>query len=123
MGKMELDMSKTFFDINKLGNDGELSKKMLDESAPYVRDVLRRNLEKVIGKNLKGKSRSTGELLSSLGISKIKKDRNGYWNIKIGFAGTDSRGVSNGLKAGVLEYGKSNQEKRPFAAPTAMRMM
>ena len=109
---MELDMSGTLFDVSRLGDDGDLSKKMLDGSAPYVKDVLHDNLESVIGKDLKGESRST----------KMKKDGDGYWNVKIGFAGTDSRGVRNGLKAGVLEYGKSYQQARPFVRPTAKQV-
>ncbi len=114
MGKMEINLDN---EIIKLGSeDGELPKAMIFNAAPYVFNVLKGNLEKVIGI---GKSNnSSGELAASLGMTKIQQDRSGYWNLKIGFGGKDKNGVRNGLKAGVLEHGKSNQAPRPFVAPT-----
>lgn len=114
MGKMEINLDN---EIMKLGSeDGELPKAMIFNAAPYVFNVLKGNLEKVIGI---GKSKnSSGELAASLGMTKIQQDRSGYWNLKIGFGGKDKNGIRNGLKAGVLEHGKSNQAPRPFVAPT-----
>lgn len=114
MGKMEINLDN---EIIKLGSeDGELPKAMIFNAAPYVFNVLKGNLEKVIGI---GKSKnSSGELAASLGMTKIQQDRSGYWNLKIGFGGKDKNGIRNGLKAGVLEHGKSNQAPRPFVAPT-----
>lgn len=111
---MEINLDN---EIMKLGSeDGELPKAMIFNAAPYVFNVLKGNLEKVIGI---GKSKnSSGELAASLGMTKIQQDRSGYWNLKIGFGGKDKNGIRNGLKAGVLEHGKSNQAPRPFVAPT-----
>ncbi len=103
-------------------SDGALSKKMLLSAAPYVKAIFVKNLEKAIGKKNKGKDRSTGELLWSVGISKARKSGDGYWDVKIGVTGVDSKGVRNGLKAGILEHGKSNQPARPFAKPTARQV-
>ena len=121
MGRMDISFDSEFLTLESIA-DGELSKKMLLESAPHVKTVFKTNLEKAIGSGNRKKGRSTGELLASVGITGVRKSRDGYWDIKIGVSGTDSNGVRNGLKAGVLEHGKSNQPARPFAAPTAKKV-
>lgn len=69
--------------------------------------------------NLKGvlSGTSTGELLSSLGLSGVKIDRNGNSNIKVGFSEPRSDGKSNAMIANVIEYGKHNQPAKPFLKP------
>ena len=59
----------------------------------------------------------SGELLASFGISPMKMDSNGDHNVKIGFDGYDSKGVSNQLKARIMESGISKIKKRPFVRP------
>lgn len=75
---------------------------------------VRSNLTAVIGKDLKEKSRSTGQLLSALGTSGALQDRNGDFNVKIGFAENRTDGKSNAMLANILEYGKHGQPAKPF---------
>lgn len=121
MGKMDISFDSELLTLEPIA-DGELSKKMLLSAAPHVKAVFKNNLEKAIGSGNRKKDRSTGELLSSVGITGVRKNRDGYWDIKIGVSGKDSNGVRNGLKAGVLEHGKSNQPARPFARPTVKQV-
>lgn len=120
MANMDIKLDQDLFKYNE-SDDGELSKAMIYKSAPYVVGVFKANLQKSIGRG-KGESKSKGALLASVGLSKMSKDKKGFWNLKIGFSGKDENGVRNGLKAGVLEHGKSNQTPRPFAAPTARQV-
>ena len=62
-------------------------------------------------------SRSTGELLSSLGTSRPLQDRNGNFNVKIGFSEPRGGGGSNAKIANIIEYGKSGQPAKPFLKP------
>ena len=71
----------------------------------------------MIGKNTKAESRSTGELESALGISPAKQDRDGNFNVKIGFEEPRSDGGSNAKIANILEYGKHGQPPKPFLKP------
>jgi len=88
---------------------------VLEAGGQVVLGKVRSNLQAVIGKNLKHKpSRSTGELVSALGLSPAKMDRNGNFNVKVGFAEPHSGGVSNAMLANVIEYGKHGQPAKPF---------
>ena len=78
---------------------------------------VKNNLSSVIGKDTKQESESTGQLLSSLGTASVKQDKDGVFNVKIGFADNRSDGKSNAMIASVLEYGRSNQKARPFLKP------
>ena len=84
-------------------------------------DKLKSNLSSVVGKNTKVKSRSTGELESALGVSPAKQDRDGNFNVKIGFAEPRSDGGSNAKIANILEYGKHGQPPKPFLKPAKSR--
>jgi HK97 gp10 family phage protein len=75
------------------------------------------NLSSAVGSGTKEKSRSTGELERSLGLSPAKQNRNGNWDVKIGFAEPRSDGNSNAKIANILEYGKSGQPPKPFLKP------
>lgn len=115
--------------IEKLGNKtDEIIEKSLEAGAGVVEDKVRNNLRDVIGKGTKTDSRSTGELLSSLGTSPPLVDRNGVYNIKVGFAEprkeqNTAKGKrsykerTNAMIASVLEYGKHGQAPKPFLAP------
>ena len=61
--------------------------------------------------------RSTGELERSIGLSPVKLDRNGNYNIKIGFSEPRSDGGSNAKLANIIEYGKHGQPAKPFLKP------
>jgi HK97 gp10 family phage protein len=95
----------------------EIVPKVLAAGAEVVEKNVRSNLASVIGKNTKAESRSTGELLSSLGTSPAKQDRNGNFDVKIGFKEPRSDGESNAKIANILEYGKHGQPPKPFLKP------
>jgi HK97 gp10 family phage protein len=95
----------------------EIVPKVLTAGAEVVEKNVRSNLASVIGKNTKVESRSTGELLSSLGTSPAKQDRNGNFDVKIGFKEPRSDGESNAKIANILEYGKHGQPPKPFLKP------
>jgi len=75
------------------------------------------NLQAVIGRGTKHKSRSTGELASALGLSPARLDRDGNFDVKIGFREPRRDGGSNAKLANILEYGKHGQPPRPFLKP------
>lgn len=91
-------------------NSEEILKRAVYDGAAIVADEVRQRLHAVLSPD------ATGQLESSLGISKIQNDR-GYVNARIGFDGYDSKGVPNQLKANVLESGSTRQPKRPFMRP------
>lgn len=77
------------------------------------------NLAARIGVGTKNPSESTGELIASLETTKPVQDYKGNWNLRVGIPTTkDSKGVSNALKAAVMEYGKSGQPPKPWLKPT-----
>ena len=106
-------------DISKLADKtDEIVPKVLEAGGKVVLARVRGNLQSVVGKKLKYKGRSTGELISALGLSPAKLDRNNNFDIKIGFR-EPRRGkkVSNAMLANILEHGKSGQPPKPFLKP------
>ncbi len=95
----------------------EIIPRVLEAGAEVVYDKVKSNLESVIGNNTKSESRSTGELVSALGVSPAKQDKDGNFNVKIGFKEPRSDGDSNAKIANVLEYGKQGQPPKPFLKP------
>ena len=91
--------------------------KVLEAGGNVVLQKVKSNLQGVIGKGTKRCSKSTGELLRSIGLSKARQDRNGDHNVKVGFAEPRSNGGSNAKVANILEYGKHGQPARPFLKP------
>lgn len=92
----------------------EIVPKVLEAGAEVVYEKVKSNLEAVVGKGTKYESRSTGELIDSLGVSPALLDRQGNYNVKVGFAEPRKDGGSNAKIANVLEYGKSGQPPKPF---------
>ncbi len=95
----------------------EILPKVLEAGAEVVETKVRSNLQSVIGSGTKEPSRSTGQLLSALGTSPAMQDRDGNFNVKVGFSEPRSDGDSNAKIASVLEYGKSGQPPKPFLKP------
>lgn len=108
----------------------EIAGKALRAGAGIIADEIRKNLTANLNdpasasksgstmfKNLYNET--SGSLLESLGITPVSMDRDGVWNIKIGFGDPDydPKGVSNLLKARVMESGSSTIRKRPFVRP------
>ena len=104
--------------ISKLAEaTDEIVPKVLAAGAEVVEKNVRSNLSAVIGKNTKGESRSTGELLAALGTSAARQDKDGNFNVKVGFAENRTDGKRNAMIASVLEYGKHGQPPKPFLKP------
>lgn len=95
----------------------EILPKVLEAGADVVESKVRSNLQAAIGSGTKEPSRSTGQLLSALGTSPALQDRNGDFNVKVGFSEPRTDGDSNAKIASVLEYGKSGQPPKPFLKP------
>lgn len=104
--------------LSRLGEKtDEIAAMALKAGGDVVLDKVHSNLEASIGSGTKYDSRSTGELVDSLGMTPVKIDRNGNSNVKIGFSEPRSDGKSNAMLASVLEYGKSGQPPKPFMKP------
>lgn len=119
MGKAMMRLPEDFLlKLSRLGaKTDEIIPRVLQAGGEVVEAKVRSNLKSVIGSGTKEESRSTGELVSSLGVSPAKQDKNGNTDVKIGFSEPRSDGKSNAMIAGVLEYGKSGQPPRPFLKP------
>ncbi len=119
MAKAEMKMPEDFLlKISRLGDQTDkIIPKVLEAGGKVVLDKVKSNLSSVVGKNTKIESRSTGELESALGLSPALIDRNGNFNVKVGFAEPRSGGGSNARIANILEYGNHGQVPKPFMKP------
>ena len=119
MAKVDVKMPEEFLrKLSLLGSKtDEIAGRVLEAGGEVVLAKVRSNLSSVIGSGTKYDSRSTGELVDSLGMTPVKIDRNGNSNVKIGFSEPRSDGKSNAMLASVLEYGKSGQPPKPFMKP------
>jgi HK97 gp10 family phage protein len=95
----------------------EIIPKVLKEGGEVVSAKVKSNLQAVIGKDTKYDSRSTGELIDALGVTPAGVDRNGNYDVKVGFDEPRKDGESNAKIANILEYGKSGQPPKPFLKP------
>ena len=119
MAKAEMKMPEDFLQkISRLGDKtDEIIPKVLEAGGKVVLDKVKSNLSSVVGKNTKIESRSTGELESALGLSPTLMDRNGNFNVKVGFSEPRRDGGSNAKIANILEYGRHGQPAKPFLKP------
>lgn len=130
MARVDIKMPDEFLSkLSRLGSKtDEICEAALEAGAEVVEDKVRSNLRSVIGSGVKVPSRSTGELLDSLGVSPMKMGKGGVLDVKIGFneprrkqyAATGKRSyytITNAMIANVLEYGKSGQPPKPFLKP------
>lgn len=119
MAKFSVKMPDDFIlKISTLGSrTDEVAGKCLEAGAEVAERSVRSHLKGVIGSDIKGKPRSTGELLNSLGVSPVQVDKQGVTNIKVGFARNRADGRSNVMIANILEYGKPGQSPKPFVKP------
>ena len=118
MARMEIRMPQEYLDkLKSLGeHEDRIAEASLSAGAEVVYRHVRKNLAAAIGQG-KPPHRSTGQLLSALGVSPVRVNRDGGHDIKIGFAEPRRDSTSNAMAANILEYGKSNQPARPFLAP------
>ena len=119
MAKATMKMPEDFLlKISRLGEKtDEILPRVLEAGGEVMETKVRANLKSVIGKGTQEKSRSTGELISALGVSSAKQDKDGNLNVKVGFSEPRSDGKSNAMIASVIEYGKSGQPPKPFLKP------
>lgn len=119
MGKLAFKMPEDFLlKVSRLGEKtDEIIPRVLKAGGEVVEKKVKSNLQSVIGKNTKEKSRSTGELVKALGVSPAKQDKDGNFNIKVGFSEPRPDGNTNAMIASVLEYGKQGQPPKPFLKP------
>jgi hypothetical protein len=95
----------------------EIIPRVLEVGGEIALDKVRNNLSGVIGKGTKTESRSTGQLVNALGLSPARMDREGNFNVKVGFSEPRRDGVSNAKIANIIEYGKHGQPPKPFLKP------
>lgn len=119
MAKADIKMPNAFLEkIARISRDEDrIAGHVLEAGAEVVYSKVHSNLAGVIGKGTKIESRSTGQLLSALGVSTVKLDRDGNHNIKVGFAEPRRGGESNAKIANILEYGRHGQAAKPFLKP------
>lgn len=111
---------KFLLKISKLGKEtDEIVTKTLKVGGEIMFKSVKSHLKAaVIGKDLKRKRRSTGELLNSLGISPDDIDDKGIHNLKVGFNEPrrnqyEAKGersyytITNAMIANMIEFGKS----------------
>jgi HK97 gp10 family phage protein len=123
MAKCEMKMPDEFLEkVSRLGNKtDEIVPKVLEAGGEVVLQSVKNNLASSIGRDTKKTSRSTGQLLGALGMSKARTNRQGGHDIKIGFAEPRRDGESNAKIANILEYGRSGQPPRPFLKPAKLQ--
>lgn len=119
MARADVKMPEEFLlKLSKLGSKtDEIIPKVLEAGGGVVAPKVKSNLQSVIGKGTKYESRTTGELVASLGVSQVKQDQDGNFSIKVGFFKLRKNGESNAKIAYILEYGKSGQLPKPFLKP------
>jgi HK97 gp10 family phage protein len=120
VAKLEYSLPEEFMDrISRLAEQtDEIVPRVLEAGGEVVLDQVRQNLSAVVGTGTQFPSRSTGELAGALGLSPAKLDRDGNYNVKVGFneprRGT---GDSNAKIANILEHGRHGQSPKPFLKP------
>ena len=119
MARVDVKMPDEFLEcMSRLGSNFDaIAETVLEAGGEVVLEKTKSNLSSVIGSGTKYDSRSTGELESSLGLTGVKMDLNGNFNIKVGFSEPRSDGGSNAQLANIIEYGKSGQPAKPFLKP------
>lgn len=121
MARASFKMPDVFLEkMSRLNNKfDDIVPRVLEKGAEPAIEKAKKNLSLRIGQGTKGPSKSTGELLKSIESTKPEQDNNGNWTLRIGVPKTkDSKGVSNALKAAVIEYGKSGQPPKPWLKVT-----
>ncbi len=116
MARVQYQMPEDFLaKISALGSKtDQIIPKVLAAGGEVVLEKVRSNLKAVIGKG-KHPSRSTGQLVEALGVSGARQDKNGDFNIKVGFSESRRDGRNNALIANVLDSytGQFRQVQKP----------
>lgn len=113
MAKAEWKMPEDFLEkISRLEErTDEIVPQVLEVGGEVVLNQVRSNLSAVLS------GESSGQLESALGLSPAKLDKNGDFNVKVGFDEYRKDGSANAMVANILEYGRHGQPPRPFLKP------
>ncbi len=104
--------------LERLGTEYDaIVKDMLADGIEPLQKQIESNLRAVVGRGTKLRSRSKGNLIKSVRVTKAYQTANGDWHMKVGIYGYDEDGVPNALKAMVLEYGRSDMAPKPWLKP------
>ena len=119
MAKADINFPDAFLEqLSRLGSQFDsVAQSVLEAGGEVVLEKAQRNLATVVSTGTKYDSRSTGELVDSLGLSPVKLNKSGNHDIKVGFSEPRSDGGSNAKIANILEYGKHGQTPKPFMKP------
>lgn len=116
MAKISFKLPDDFMKkVEQLGERrGEIIEKCLTAAGEVVEKKVKENLYNVLSPQERN-----GTLINSLGVTSPKIDKNGVYNVKIGFDPARSDGKNNAMIASVLEYGTKDgrQPPRPFLKP------
>ena len=119
MAKINFKMPDDFLrKVSALGEKtDEIIPRVLEAGGEAALEKVRDNLREAVGRDTKYPSRSTGELKAALGLSPARMDKDGNFNVKVGFSEPRLDGDSNAKIANILEYGKHGQPPKPFLKP------
>ena len=104
--------------LNKLSNLEKRTQSVVESVLKSGGDValhaVKQSLDSVVDSN-------SGQLKHALGLSPVKVDDKGVYDIKVGFAEprkvrADGLVQTNAMVANIIEHGKTNQAPRPFLA-------
>jgi len=98
--------------LKKLSRVGDNMDKIAESALTAGGNVVLRKTKSNLESMVKGPS--TGQLVNALGLSPVLLDRNGNYNIKVGFDEYRSDGSANAMVANIIEYGKHGQTAKPF---------
>jgi len=95
--------------LSRVGNNmDKIADSALKAGGEVVLKRTKTNLESMV------KGPSTGQLVNALGLSPVLLDRDGNYNIKVGFDEYRADGSANAMVANIIEYGKHGQPEKPF---------
>ena len=119
MAKADVKMPDEFLSrISRLGAQTDrIAEKILQVGGEVALAKVKSNLKSVVGSGTKSKSRSTGKLERSLGLSPVMVDKNGNHDIKVGFSEPRSDGSSNAKIAPTCRNLRSDCRTRCPQAP------
>ena len=104
--KLPEDLLKKLSSVGS--NMDKIAESVLKAGGEVVLKKTKSNLEAMV------EGPSTGQLVNALGLSPVLLDRNGNYNIKVGFDEYRKDGSSNAMVANIIEYGKHGQPAKPF---------
>ena len=106
-------------------NIAAIEDKMLEAGGKVLAEATKTEARAVIGKGTIKKSRSTGEMIDSIGVTHYTyRDKDGNPYRKVGFNEPRRKGNTkerNGRIAAIINYGQHGQPAHPFISRAAKR--